>query len=350
MAIARTSAEDAVLKQQEDDAAQKTAIEARIAIRQKVEQEKLDWRNKIATNKDEEREARDVAVFGPKKAEHEVVEEPIVEDDEVVEDPVIEDEEEVEPLAEPEDEDEEDVVSVKDPDGDDSDIDYDKSVTRLVNGKKVTKTLGEWLDVGTKVEDADLYYEEATRRAHAKPAIETPPFDEDAFLKEQNSKIQLGSEAEALAAQKKLLEYGSWKARQQSAAEAGQVAAKAAYNNFLKQFPDIAKDKILLSAAHALDEQLVQQGKKFAEDGLENFTKRMTYVGQEIRKWKKEQVSLTVKTKTKEDLVEKKQKIRNLKAANAKTGGTAAKAELSEKDARDAAVKDMFKSRKKGQF
>jgi hypothetical protein len=76
-------------------------------------------------------------------------------------------------------------------------------ITRVVNGKQVTKTLEQWLATATKVEAADAYLAQAKQSARTEQPAPPSPEDVARLRDEEDLRIaraiQMGTEEEALA-------------------------------------------------------------------------------------------------------------------------------------------------------
>jgi len=220
-------------------------------------------------------------------------------------------------------------------------------ITKIIGGKEVTRTIDEWLEIATKVEDADNYYAESVRRMHQKP--EVPQVDEKEEIRNLARKLQLGSEAEAEEAVEALVNRAANKANYAKSQEDIQKAGEAIYMTFVRDYQDVMNDPVANAALISMEQKLIDQGKVFDNDPIANFDKRLRYVGDEVREWKKNLADVSVKHEKRQDLINKKQQIVNLNTANQKQTSREEKP-LSEREGRDQAVQQMFQSRKKKAF
>ena len=220
-------------------------------------------------------------------------------------------------------------------------------ITKIIGGKEVTRTIDEWLEIATKVEDADNYYAESVRRMHQKP--EVPQVDEKEEIRNLARKLQLGSEAEAEEAVEALVNRAANKANYAKSQEDIQKAGEAIYMTFVRDYQDVMNDPVANAALISMEQKLIDQGKVFDNDPIANFDKRLRYVGDEVREWKKNLADVSVKYEKRQDLINKKQQIVNLNTANQKQTSREEKP-LSEREGRDQAVQQMFQSRKKKAF
>lgn len=317
MAKAKSGAEDAVLARVEALEAETEVLRERESLTEQHERKKLDWRNQIAESVEAANEARNAEFFGSEE-----VEQPEDEGDEVP------------PAPQPED--------VEDDEADGSQL-----LTKTIRGKKVTKTVDEWIALATKVEDADTYYSEAARRVHQKPPV--PEVDEAEVLREVAKKLQLGSEDEAAEAITAIIQKASTTAAAKSVEQAQAEAANAVWASFSRDYIDLVNDPVLYGAVMSWDQRLIEEGRSFDLDRVKDFDKRIRWIGDQVRNWKKEAANLTVKTEKRQQLVNKKEKIVNLNTASSKVGSSQEK-QLSEKEAKSQAVADMFKARKKSAY
>jgi hypothetical protein len=314
----RSGAEDAVVNRVENLELERETMEAREAKRAEFEGTKLDWRNKVAAAADTLRAQKDADFFG---GEAETYEAPVTQTEDTSE------VEEVEIVDAPEDE--PDYGSAK--------------ITKIVNGKSITRTVDEWIALANKVEDADAYYAAAARKQveAAKPV----PKVQD--IRELAQKIQLGSEDEATDALTEVMNAAVQRVQQEKSAADTQAAGRAIYQAFMNEFSDITSDPVLNGALNDMDAQNIERF--FDADPVINFDKRLRFCGEAIRTWRDGVAEKTVKTEKRNVLIGKKAQIVNLNTASQKQSNNTDKP-LSEKEAKTAAVQSMFASRKKKPF
>jgi len=315
-----SGAEDSVLAANEKKSVEKDAVEERMKLMRAREAQKVDWRNKIAEEAQAAHDKNDELMFGIKPQDENVEVES--KSEEVVDTPAEEG-------------------------GESSTLDGTTKITRVINGKEVTRTAEEWFAIAAKVEEADLYYEEAVRQVHSKK-VETPAKPK-VDTKELAKKLQLGSEEDAVEAVDTLLKEAIDQSNEVKRQEDNRKAGQAIFNNFAKDYQDLLSDPVLNAAVMNMCD-VTYANKVFDPDPLVNFDKKMRFCGEQVRGWKKGLADVTVKDKAKEELLNKKAKIQNLNTSGAKMNGGNDGKVLSEKEAREQAVAGMFAARKKGRI
>lgn len=307
----RSGAEDAVVNRVENLEQERETMDQRQALTQEFETGKIDWRNKIAADADNAREQRQAEFFGtePQTYGEEIPEE--------IPEEITEDE--------------------------DEDTDGNQLITKTINGKRVTRTVDEWIGLANKVEDADAYYAAAARQQVE--ATKPPPKVVD--IKQLAQKLQLGSEEEATEALQEVMEAAASKVRQEKSSEDMQNAGKAVYQAFSNEFKDIVGDPVLNAALNDMDSKIINQF--FDADPVRNFDMRLRHCAAQIRNWRDGVSDAAKKHEKKQELLSKKEKIVNLNTAGQKQSSSNEKV-LSEKEAKEQAVSNMFASRKKRAF
>jgi hypothetical protein len=162
-------------------------------------------------------------------------------------------------------------------------------ITRVVNGKQVTKTLEQWLATATKVEAADAYLAQAKQSARTEQPAPPSPEDVARLRDEEDLRIaraiQMGTEEEALAGIRAL--------RQQTPSTdeiTDRVAAKVnsqllrdkALEKFKSDFADVWEDPLLRSLAVARDNELRDPAHP---EHIFDYSERYAAVGKELRGW-----------------------------------------------------------------
>jgi hypothetical protein len=162
-----------------------------------------------------------------------------------------------------------------------------------VNGKELELSEEELIARAQKVESADEYLRTAKQQAAPKPTPEAPkgPSAEEAQRQEAEElllaarAIQMGSEEEAVAALRKVVQKAS-SARPSftpddvSRTIDERLAFNTAINDFSEKYEDIWTDPTLKSLAFQRDAQLLKEG------DARPYAERYAAVGEEIRTWK----------------------------------------------------------------
>ncbi len=227
-------------------------------------------------------------------------------------------------------------------------VDGNIRVTKVINGNKVTRTIDEWTNIASKVEDADAYYKESVRRMYEQKN-QKPIENEKEVLKELAKNLQFGDEEQAAAAVDQLMNRAAQKANERVEADSLQKAGEAVYLNFAKEYSDVVNDQILNSALQQLELKAINEGKRYHADELKNFDMRLRDIGNQVRNWRDNMADNSVKKEKKQDLINKKQQISNLNTASQKQTLKQEKP-VSESEGRNAAVQAMFQSRRKSSY
>jgi hypothetical protein len=161
-----------------------------------------------------------------------------------------------------------------------------------VNGKELELTTEELVQRAQKVESADEYLKEASRKMReaesAKEVKPTLPSPEDATAKAMEDRralvraIQMGTEDEAMEAIEKL------QSRNVPSVSADDVARTVderltfndAVSRFQKDYKDLAEDPVLLNIVLQRDKELIAQGDK------RSYWERYVDIGDSVRTWK----------------------------------------------------------------
>jgi hypothetical protein len=206
-----------------------------------------------------------------------------------------------------------------------------QKITRLVNGRKVTKTLGEWMAQATKVEDADGYLSQAVSHLQrtTAPKIETPvveTVDDLPYTVEDEdfvAALQTGTKDEAVEALRKRRLADLKKQNEANTLAATRSRVNAIQSKLEADNPDIFKDTVLKAVFFAKDKELVD-GKTFMKhaDMLVNFEERLGESIKQTRDWLANTKGTAVRDVKKEELIEKKKKLLNIKGSNSKVEET----------------------------
>jgi hypothetical protein len=222
----------------------------------------------------------------------------------------------------------------------------DLKITKTINGREVTRTMSEWIDIAMRTEQAEESVKLAEQERERQRILATQPSEKE-VLKELGQKIQFGNEEEVTNALMELQNRAANKVKVEKQTADTKQAGEIVYNNFLKDYPDIAKDPVLNAALEKMELDIINSGQKFDEfNAVNDFDKRLRYVGDKIRGWKNTLSDTSVNQNKKQELLDKKMKISNLNTASQKQSTQQEKV-LSEKDSRDAAVQNMFSARRK---
>lgn len=161
-----------------------------------------------------------------------------------------------------------------------------------VNGKELELTTDELVQRAQKVESADEYLKEASRKMReaesAKEIKPTLPSTEDVAAKAMEDRralvraIQMGTEDEAMEAIEKL------QGRNVPSVSADDVARTVderltfndAVSRFNKDYKDLAEDPVLLNIVLQRDKELIAQGDK------RSYWERYEDIGNSVRTWK----------------------------------------------------------------
>lgn len=176
-------------------------------------------------------------------------------------------------------------------------MDENALVTRVVNGRQVTKTLGQWLATAAKVESADEYL--ATAKTQVVPREEEQPEQPSAedVARQRDEEdlrivqaLQMGTPDEALAALRALRASqapSSDGLKQQLVQQAATAAVerinqKKALEKFATDYPEIWNDPFLKGIAEERDRQLMDPSNP---DHVSDYQDRYDKVGGWIRGW-----------------------------------------------------------------
>lgn len=197
-------------------------------------------------------------------------------------------------------------------------------VTRLINGKKVTKTVGEWLVDAEKIHvtpEPTKTESKIVPLAVAPVPVIQPAKVSDEELANFVKSLQEGTSEDAVKAARKFLDAGT-QATQKAAAELTfDQNMRAVYNEILTKNPDISGVKYLWDAACTLDGQLSNnefRDKKpmFDEkDPFNNFRLRFQSCIDSIRKQDEERRQGSVNASKKKQLLTKKDKLKTVASA-----------------------------------
>jgi len=176
-----------------------------------------------------------------------------------------------------------------------------------VNGKELELTTQELVERAQKVESADEYLKEASRKAReaevAKPILPSP---EDAAAKAMEDRralvraIQMGTEEEAMEAIEKL--QGKTIPSVSADDVARTVDERLTFNDavtrFQTEYKDLAEDPVLLNIVLQRDKELIAQGDK------RSYWDRYADIGNSVRTWK-EGLTKAATTETEKPVTEK---------------------------------------------
>ena len=169
-----------------------------------------------------------------------------------------------------------------------------RMITRKVNGREVTRSEDEWLNIASKVEAADTYLEEAARLRRDAQQQNQPPAEpalspEDVRARQVEERrawvraIQMGSEEEAMTALEQLQSLGQRpQVTQDQLAKAvdDRLTFKDAVSKFESEFNDILGDPQLRALALQRDQELMASGDK------RDYWTRYNEIGTGIRDWR----------------------------------------------------------------
>jgi hypothetical protein len=211
------------------------------------------------------------------------------------------------------------------------DLDYSKLVTRTINGKQVTKPLSDWLL------QAEASEHQSYQPTNVAPVINVPEIDDEQLAKD----LALGDPEASTAAIRTLKQSIVGEATRAINLEQAKLEGKKIWNDFLIEYPDIASDKMLMDLLIKIDSDLSVDGNSYGNDPASAFHKRVRVAGDKVRQWTANIASLSKKN----ELVEKKKQIHTLSSINTKQTQKETK-ELTEKEARDLAVREMMARRR----
>lgn len=204
-------------------------------------------------------------------------------------------------------------------------FDQAQYITRTINGKQVTKTLDEWLEAASKVEQADDYLQQAAQNlTRTNAALTQHQVQEEQATAEADDMalvqtLQMGKPEEAVAALRKLREQIALNARkgieQTSVKEKGQVI----FNKIVAENADLFNDQNLRQVAIAKDAELMKQGRVFDPvDPINNFELRFREAVRQTKEWYTGVKSTTEADLKKQELIEKKKALVNVTTNNNK--------------------------------
>ena len=159
-----------------------------------------------------------------------------------------------------------------------------------VNGKELELTTEELVQRAQKVESADEYLKEASRKmreADSSKEVKPPlPSPEDATAKANEDRralvraIQMGTEDEAMEAIEKLQARPSVSADDVARTVDERLTFNDAVSRFQKDYKDLAEDPVLLNIVLQRDKELIAQGDK------RSYWERYEDIGNSVRTWK----------------------------------------------------------------
>lgn len=218
---------------------------------------------------------------------------------------------------------------------DEGDLDDDSlslKVTRTVNGKKVIRSVKEWLETASKVENADEYLTEAARlRAapgkQAPVAVTVPELNKKEIIKA----LQEGSEAEAEAALDKVLQTAEVRAQQATTKAQFEAQWVEAFSRVRQANPDIAGDALLWDRATRL-EGMMNPNLTLKAEGVEkktfdpnnvikDFELRLTEAVSQTRQWVEGMKGSGAAAERKQQLTLKKKQMASVTGANGSAVG-----------------------------
>jgi hypothetical protein len=179
--------------------------------------------------------------------------------------------------------------------------DQGEMITRVINGQQVTKSLDQWMEIASKVANADDYIENAKRTLknvtqQAAPAhVPAPQVTlEDAEL------IQSGSREEALETLNKIVNKSVDAATQGIREQTETAQAQMAIKRVLEENKDLAADKMLFLLSKQLIDQSIADGEVFdAGNRVKDFELRAINAWAKVRKYHEtRQVSTELNTRT----------------------------------------------------
>ncbi len=198
-------------------------------------------------------------------------------------------------------------------------------ITRIINGKKITKTLNEWLGQAEKVENADEYLSQAvshlqkTRQPVIQPAVVTAPVDNDAEDDALAEAIQVGTPEQRREAIRTLRNQAAQTVNQQMTVNAAKERARLAYDTVRAANKDIFADPNLEAIAIRKDRELAESGTVLdPNDRARDFELRFQMAVDQTREWYTGVKKNTEAEIKKQDLVERKKKLLNVQSSNAK--------------------------------
>lgn len=202
-------------------------------------------------------------------------------------------------------------------------------ITRTINGKKITKTLNEWLGQAEKVENADEYLSQAvshlqkTRQPVIQPAVITPPVDNDAEDDALAEAIQVGTPEQRREAVRKLRQQAAESVNQQMTVNAAKERARLAYETVRAANKDIFADPNLEAVAIRKDRELAESGTVLdPNDRARDFELRFQMAVDQTREWYTGVKKNTEAEIKKEDLISRKKKLLNVQSSNAKVNAS----------------------------
>ena len=287
----------------------RSVLETREKATQDREQARLDKFSKMAEEV-EKRNARQNAIMAGQDPEL-IVEEPVIQDEPAADEPVAAADDVVIPEEE----------------------DYSRLITRKVNGVDQTKTLADWLLLA---DAADQQIRQAVTRPA--PVIDVPEIDDEAIARA----ISLGDPEESTNAVKTLKQSIVNEVAKASNLEQQKLQGATVWQNFLKDYPEIAGDKMLIDLVIKNDSDMLNDGKVYGADPVSAFHNRVRLAGDQVMQWKKNLDGIS----NKKVIEEKKKGIRTLSNINTKQALKEPKV-LSEAEAKALAVKEMMDRRRR---
>lgn len=159
-----------------------------------------------------------------------------------------------------------------------------------VNGKELELTTEELVQRAQKVESADEYLKEASRKMREADALKevkpSLPSTEDAAAKAMEDRralvraIQMGTEDEAMEAIEKLQPRPSVSADDVARTVDERLTFNDAVSRFQKDYKDLAEDTVLLNIVLQRDKEMIAQGDK------RSYWERYEEIGNSVRTWK----------------------------------------------------------------
>jgi hypothetical protein len=195
-------------------------------------------------------------------------------------------------------------------------------VTRQINGKAVTKSLAEWLDTASKVEQADDYLNQAashlnrTKTTKSQAEIEEEQRQSEADDLALFKALQTGTDTEGLAAIRKLRNQAATNAHRTVETESIKERGRVVFEKVRAAHTDL-HDPNLWSVVVQKDKELANAGRVFdAADPVHNFELRMTEACRQAREWVKSVKASAATENKRQELIDKKAKIAQVQTNN----------------------------------
>lgn len=179
-------------------------------------------------------------------------------------------------------------------------------ITRTINGKQVSKTLDQWLEIASKVENADEYIANASRMltsVTAKPQEVVVPQE---ITLDDVKNIQLGDQEEALTSINKIVKTAVESASNKIKNQTEKSEAELLSKRVLAEYAPLSNDPMMYQLSVQLMDQSIKNNEIFdAQNRIKDFELRIRSVWDKIKVYntsRQEISELNIKANNKKNL------------------------------------------------